>query len=55
MGNTTSAATLLILADVPSKPYPAPTVDENGTTNTQIKVNFLNLNPDNGGSIILQT
>jgi len=52
MGNVTSRATLLTLSDVPSKPYPAPTVDYLETTTGSIKVNFLNQNSDDGGSPI---
>lgn len=42
MGYTTSRAALLVLADVPSKPYPAPTVISAETSTTQIKVDFTN-------------
>ncbi len=34
MGSVTSRSTLLILADVPGKPFPAPTVDSSQTTIT---------------------
>jgi hypothetical protein len=55
MGSVTSKSTLLILADVPGKPYPEPSVDSSQTTISQIKVNFPNFNSDDGGSPITQT
>lgn len=42
MGSVTSKSTLLVLADVPSKPFPAPIVDQTETTISQIKVIFDN-------------
>jgi hypothetical protein len=52
MGSITSKSTLLVLADVPSKPFPAPIVDQAETTISQIKVSFENSNTDDGGSPI---
>ena len=50
MGSTTSRSILLTLADVPSKPFPAPSVDASETTINQIKVNFENDNLDDGAA-----
>ena len=55
LGSTTSRSTLLVLASVPDKPSPAPQVDSSGTTMSQIKVNFVNENTDDGGSPVLKT
>jgi hypothetical protein len=41
-----------VLADVPGKPTPKPTVDISNTTTSQIKVTFANTNTDDGGSPI---
>ncbi len=54
-GSVLSPALSFVLADVPGKPTPAPSVDITNTTTSQIKVNFANTNPDNGGSPLIAT
>lgn len=52
-GTLKSPALQFVLADVPGKPTPAPMVDITNTTTSQIKVTFVNLNTDNGGSPLI--
>jgi len=52
-GSLLSPALQFILADVPGKPYPPPSVDISNTTISQIKVRFLNQNSDNGGAPLI--
>ena len=52
-GSLLSPALQFVLADIPGKPTPAPSVDITNTTTSQIKVNFANSNPDNGGSPLI--
>lgn len=49
IGSVVSKATLLTLADVPAKPFPAPLVDLEKTTTAQIAVTFENSNSANDG------
>lgn len=53
MGSALSNALQFTLASAPAKPFPAPSADPSETTISQIKVNFINANTDNGGSPIL--
>lgn len=53
MGSITSPALQFVLAGIPPKPTPAPSVDAAGTTVSAIKVLFENTNPDTGGSPVL--
>lgn len=50
IGITVSPSNGFVLADVPAKPSPAPTVNPAWTSTTQIAVDFANQNTDNGGS-----
>jgi len=53
IGSTLSPALSFVLADVPGKPTPAPSVDPTNTTTSQIKVVFQNANTDVGGSPVI--
>lgn len=53
IGSVQSPALQFVLAGVPAKPAPAPTVDASGTTVAAITVNFANGNADTGGSPVL--
>jgi len=53
MGTTLSTALQIVLADIPDKPTPPPTVDTTQTSVKRITVDFPNANPDDGGSPIL--
>jgi len=52
-GSVLSPALQFVLASKPAQPFPAPSVDITNTTTSQIKVNFANANPDNGGSPLI--
>lgn len=49
MGTVRSPALQFVLASVPGKPSPPPSVDPAGTTTSTLKVLFVNANPDLGG------
>lgn len=53
MGSISSPALQFVLASIPPKPTPAPSVDPAGTTVSSIKVNFANTNTDTGGAPVL--
>ena len=53
MGSISSPALQFVLAGIPPKPTPAPSVDPSGTTVSAIKVNFANTNTNTGGSPVL--